>query len=65
MAARTSLDALKQYVDRHGHADVPRDFKIDEYPVGNWVRAQRDARARGRLPLEPATELETLPGWHW
>jgi hypothetical protein len=59
------LQALRQFVDRYGQADPPREVSIDDYPVGNWVRAQRDAYERGRLSVERTTELESLPGWHW
>jgi hypothetical protein len=59
------LDALRQFVDRHGQADPPREFKIDDYPIGNWVRAQRDAYARGSLSSQRAAELKALPGWYW
>jgi len=57
------LQALKQFIDRHGQADPPREVRIGDYPVGNWVRAQRHAYERGRLPPERATELESLRGW--
>jgi hypothetical protein len=59
------LQALKKFVDRHGHADPPREVRIEDYPVGNWVRAQRDAYERGRLPVERSAKLESLPSWHW
>ena len=62
---RRGLTALHQYVANRGHASPARAERINGYPVGEWVRAQRSAHARGRLPRDRTTELAALPGWRW
>jgi Helicase associated domain len=57
--------ALAGYVDVQGHAHPVRGERFDEYPVGDWVRAQRTARGKDRLPAIRAARLESLPGWLW
>ena len=62
---QTGFAALVGYVEVQGHASPLRGERFDEYPVGDWVRAQRTAQARGRLPSEREACLEALPGWRW
>ncbi|MBP2456155.1 helicase associated domain-containing protein [Mycolicibacterium lutetiense] len=59
------FDALRRYSEQNGHANPPRGHTVDDYPVGNWARAQRDAYDRGRMPSTRAAQLEALPGWSW
>ncbi|RIT41618.1 helicase associated domain-containing protein [Mycobacteroides abscessus] len=59
------LDALTQYVDRHGGACPSSACRVGAYPVGEWVRAQREAYRHGRLPIQRAALLQDIPGWCW
>ncbi len=59
------FDALRRYSDQNGHANPPRGHTYDDYPVGDWARAQRDAHDRGRMPSTRVAQLEALPGWSW
>jgi hypothetical protein len=62
---RRGFNALMEYVESHGHAAPPRGYRVGDYPVGDWSRAQRDANDRGRLSSERKSALEKLPGWKW
>lgn len=59
------FDALRRYSDQNGHANPPRGHTCDDYPVGDWARAQRDAHDRGRMPSTRVAQLEALTGWTW
>ena len=60
-----SLAALRSFVAREGHALVPQSHVEDGRRLGQWVAAQRQARRRGDLGVDPAALLEALPGWSW
>lgn len=59
------LLALTQYADRHGGACPSSGCRMGTYPVGEWVRAQREAHRHGRLAAQRAAQLQGLPGWCW
>jgi superfamily II DNA or RNA helicase len=56
---------LLDYVERHGHARVPRPQVVDGYKLGAWVGKQRDNRSRGILEADRERRLEDLIGWTW
>ncbi|QYL20269.1 helicase associated domain-containing protein (plasmid) [Mycolicibacterium pallens] len=62
---QTGFAALTGYVGVQGHASPLRGERFDEYPVGDWVRAQRTAHVRGRLRPDRESRLESLPRWRW
>lgn len=64
--------ALVSYVELTGSALVPSDHEQDSYPLGQWVREQRDRGNRtgdaigdGDLAPDRRARLEQLPGWSW
>ncbi len=63
------LAALKQYVTREGHANVPGTHKetIDgiEYNLGTWVSTRRKEFRKNKLAPERVVELEAIKGWGW
>jgi hypothetical protein len=56
---------LLQYVKNHGDACVSRDYTVDGYPLGQWVKVQRGSHARGTLDADREHRLESLRGWTW
>ena len=60
-----SLEALRRFAKRQGHARVPFAHREGEIPLGWWVDTQRQFRAHARLSRERARLLERVPGWTW
>lgn len=56
---------LLQYVKDHGDARVSRDYTVDGYPLGEWVKVQRGSHAKGTLDGDREHRLESLRGWTW
>lgn len=57
---------LLEFVEREGHARVPRGHRDDDgFRLGQWVNVQRACGRRGELPNERARRLESLVGWTW
>jgi superfamily II DNA or RNA helicase len=60
------LAALSAYVEVHGHADPPHDYRDgDGYRTGGFVGYWRSRYAQGKVPGDYAARLEALPGWAW
>ncbi len=58
--------ALKAYVAREGHAQVPGAFQAaDGRRLGSWVAVQCRAYRRGTLDPERSARLAALEGWIW
>lgn len=64
-----NIQALRNFVAEHGHADVPSAFSttIDgkELFLGPWVSKIRSQYRAGKLLPHRARELETIQGWRW
>ncbi|GGK33993.1 DEAD/DEAH box helicase [Nocardia camponoti] len=56
---------LTTYVEKHGHARVPRAYEVDGYRLGGWCKTQRTARAKDSLSIERYERLNSLTGWAW
>ena len=56
---------LLDYVERHGDACPTYHYKIDGYPLGQWVVGQRSLYVQGRLDTDRQRRLQDLPGWTW
>jgi superfamily II DNA or RNA helicase len=54
---------MKKFVDREGHARVPKGHIEDGVKLGAWVAEQRAERCS--LSPERVAQLEALPGWSW
>jgi superfamily II DNA or RNA helicase len=56
---------LERFVERKGHARVPRGHREDGYPLSVWVSNQHRPYREGKLDPERRARLEALPGWTW
>jgi hypothetical protein len=56
---------LTRYVEREGHALVPRLHVEDGVTLGRWVGDQRKKHGSGDLPIDEADRLDSLEGWTW
>jgi superfamily II DNA or RNA helicase len=56
---------LEEYVASHETSLMPKGYRLDGYPLGQWVIVQRNTRNRGALAPERALRLETLAHWTW
>ena len=56
---------LEQFVERNGHACPLVSFKVDGYPLGEWVSTQRDRKGNGTLDADRERRLKELTGWTW
>ncbi|MFN7317960.1 MAG: helicase associated domain-containing protein [bacterium] len=65
-----NVTALKDFVENHGHANVPSAFSVSaadgkEVFLGPWVSKIRSQYRSGKILPHRARELEDIPGWHW
>ncbi|MGB8390262.1 helicase associated domain-containing protein, partial [Mycobacterium sp.] len=56
---------LLDYVERHGHARVPRSCTVAGYRLGVWINIQRNNHSNGTLAADRKCRLQDLPGWTW
>jgi hypothetical protein len=56
---------LGQYVEREGHALVPKPHVEEDFALGVWVMHQRAGYRKSRLSEERVSRLEKVPGWAW
>ena len=56
---------LTGYVERSGHAQVPKGSVLDGDKLGQWVANQRAKRTNGTLDADRQHRLQNLPGWTW
>jgi superfamily II DNA or RNA helicase len=56
---------LEEYVASHGTSLVPKTYRADGYPLGQWVIVQRTARNGDSLDSNRARRLEKLADWTW
>jgi hypothetical protein len=66
---RLGYFALRQFVDREGHARVTGNHQ-EQLPdtmvnLGQWVALQRHYHRHGELEDRRAELLKALPGWQW
>ena len=63
------LRALKQFVEREGHALVPAVHKEKydgkTFKIGSWIVVRRSIYKKGELDQDRINELEQFEGWAW
>lgn len=67
---QSHITALRNYVARTGTSRVPRQHvelteEFGEIKLGAWVSYVRHRQRKGHLTVEQASELSSLPNWHW
>ena len=61
----TGFAHLVDYAREHGHARIPRSYKVDGFNVGWWVSTQRQKFVTGSLGDDRRKRLESVTGWSW
>jgi len=57
---------LRKYAKAEEHTFVPVKYVTkDGYPLGDWVKKQREAKKLGVLSKKREQKLQTLKGWVW
>ncbi|MFI9536792.1 Helicase associated domain protein [Nocardia fusca] len=56
---------LARYAAANGAAQVPVDFVVEGFALGQWASVQRGMYLKGTLSDDRRARLETLPGWSW
>lgn len=64
-AFEQGLTALRQFVAREGHADVPATHVENGYKLGTWVATKRNQRRQGKLSADRIAVLDAVPHWNW
>lgn len=59
------LARLTSYAAAVGHARVPKDYRAEGFPLGQWTAVQRRFAKSGDLSEARRRSLEALPGWVW
>lgn len=59
------FNALREFVEREGHARVPALHIENDSDLGSWVSWQRIRYRRNTLPSDHAMKLQGLAGWSW
>lgn len=62
---RRKLEALRDFVGRHGWEALRAHTVAHGLPIGEWFYGIRDRRKNGVLPEWLRRELESIPGWSW
>lgn len=60
-----AVAAFRSFVDREGHARVPRGHVESCVRLGSWMAQRRADWRAGRLDAGRVAELEALPSWSW
>lgn len=61
----TCFNALRDFVEREGHARVPALHVENGIDLGSWVSYQRNHHRRNILPPDQTLKLQGLVGWSW
>ena len=56
---------MRLYIEREGHARIPKTYEEEGFPLGQWAAIQRRSLKRGKLDPERKTRLDAFPGWMW
>jgi helicase associated protein len=62
---QAAYERLLQFVEEHGHGNVPQGHRQDGFGLGTWVSNQRRAHRNGTLTEERRNLLGTIQGWAW
>ena len=69
LALEQRLEALRTFILREGHSDVPFGYIVSidgvDLFLGQWVSAQRRSYHKGELGQKQIAAIEAVRGWHW
>ena len=58
------FEMAKAYYIEHGNLDIPKDYSVDDFPLGEWIRRQRQLNHAGKLSQERYDLLSEI-GMDW
>lgn len=56
---------LRQFIEAHGHANVPFRYAVNGRNLGIWVRNRRKDFRLSILDDWKIKKLESISGWYW
>jgi len=59
------LEALRRFVKRTGHSNVPSYHVEEHFLLGTWVARMRQAYRDQRIRIDRIAALERVPHWTW
>ena len=61
------ISALEKYVKEHGTSKVPVKCKVDNLPLGIWLKDRQNEYRKGilKMNVEQIEKIESFPGWSW
>ena len=58
------FELAKAYYDEHGDLNIPRNYSVDGFQLGKWLRQMKNQYRNGNMPVEHYERLTSI-GMDW